>query len=158
MLIEVDSTGAPLYVSGRDRRLRVMARMPWWRLVVAAIPAAVAAAVAWSSRGPLLAVTAAALLLLPVALGAWLWQRIDTVNTAQPVPRRWTITEDEIRVSAPDATRTWRWAAVVAVATSPDAYLMRQESGIILDLPRDAMTDSQQGELQRFLTDRGLLP
>ncbi|MFC4072003.1 YcxB family protein [Actinoplanes subglobosus] len=155
----MDSTGAPIYVSGRDRRLRVMARMPWWRLAVATTPAALAAAAAWSARSPLLAIGAAALLLLPVALAARLWQRIDTtVNMAPPVPRRWTITENEIRVSAPDATRTWRWAAVVAVAASPDAYLMRQESGIVLDLPRSAMTDSQQGELQRFLTDRGLLP
>lgn len=156
MLIEVDSRSAPLYVSGPDRRLRIMGRMPWWRLAVVAAPAVLAAAVAWSLRSPLLA-TGAAGLLLPVALGVWLWRRIDTtVNTTGPISRHWKITEEEIRVSAPDSSRTWRWAAVVAIAESPDAYLMRQESGIVLDLPRSAMTDAQEDELRRFLIDRGL--
>lgn len=157
MLIEVDSRSAPLYVSGPDRRLRIMGRMPWWRLAVVTAPAVLAAAVAWSLRSPLLAIAAAALLLPPAALGVWLWRRIDaTVNTTGPISRHWKITEEEIRVSAPDSSRTWRWAAVVAITESPDAYLMRQESGIVLDLPKNAMTHAQENELRQFLTDRGL--
>ncbi|GIE82442.1 hypothetical protein Aph02nite_83920 [Actinoplanes philippinensis] len=40
---------------------------------------------------------------------------------------------------------------------SPDVSLMGREGGIVIDLPRGAMTDAEDGELRPFLTDRGSL-
>ncbi|WP_433796130.1 YcxB family protein [Actinoplanes sp. CA-252034] len=158
MLIEVDAGSPPLYVPASDRRNQIMARMPWWRLIAAAAPAAVTGAVAAASGSLALAVAGVALLLLPAVIGVRTWRRLDTsLNETQPVTRHWTITDDGIRVTGPGSARTWRWTAVVAVAASPDAYLMRQEGGIVLDLPRGAMTDAEDDELRRFLTARGLL-
>jgi hypothetical protein len=44
------------------------------------------------------------------------------------------------------------------VEESHEAYLFFQESGAPFDVPRDALSADQDGELRALLTEHGLLP
>ncbi|MFI7602258.1 YcxB family protein [Actinoplanes sp. NPDC049681] len=158
MLIELQSGRTPHYGYGRRRRLRTMAAMPWWRLVGGTVPIVLVAFAAWWWESTGLAVFAAAGFGYAL-LGGWLtWRRIAAaIPAARPLDRRWTITEESIRVADGRSAYTWRWAAVVAVEVRPDVYLLRQDGGIALDVPRAALTAAQDGELRRFLGGRGLV-
>jgi hypothetical protein len=121
---------------------------------------AVAASVAsWAGVPPALGAGAALVLLTLIWLSEQAWRRErHAYRDRSPFPRQWVITDDEIRVGGAGSTRAWRWPAVVAVDEHRDVYLLRQDSGIVLDIPRHALTGGQDGELRAFLMERGLLP
>jgi hypothetical protein len=77
---------------------------------------------------------------------------------AHPVTRQWLITDELLRVVDAEQVLTWQWAAVATVELRPTGYLLRQPSGLSIDVPRAALTDAQDGELRTFLARRGLLP
>jgi YcxB-like protein len=134
-------------------------RPPRWIAVAVAggVLAGAALLASWAGVPPALAAGAA---LIPVA-GIWFrayaWHsRLRSVRRRSPVVRHWVITEDEIRVEQDGSAWAWRWPIVATVYERRDAYVLyRDGGGAGLDIPRAALTASQDGELRALLARRG---
>ncbi|WP_353963644.1 YcxB family protein [Streptomyces sp. NBC_00201] len=65
------------------------------------------------------------------------------------------LTEDSLRLSLPDRSSDWRWAAVQRVVDHRDAWLLRLSTHQALILPKEAFTDQQRAEFLAFAERKG---
>ena len=93
-------------------------------------------------------------------LGSALVIRRRIAGDAHREPRHWTINDERLRSGNRLGSTSWSWIQVHRVVEHPDVYLLYQSDNphaASFDVPRDALTPDQDGELRAFLTDRGLL-
>lgn len=79
---------------------------------------------------------------------------------AKREPRRWTITDEELRTVNGLGSVRWTWIQVRRVVEHPDAYLLYQSDSphsAPFDVPRDGLTAAQEAEFRAFLAGRDLL-
>lgn len=134
-------------------------RPPWRSGIGVAVGVSVAAAAAWRvGMPPVLVGSGCVILAITLWRSSTAFRRMRRrPEHPQPTDRYWLITDDEIHTSDAGTARTWRWPAVAQVDVLPDHYLLRPDRGAALDIPRDALTDTQETELRAFLEHRGLL-
>jgi hypothetical protein len=70
--------------------------------------------------------------------------------------RQYMVTGDALESSTEGTSVRWTWAAVNHVEERPEAYLFWQAGPVMFDLPRSALTATEDAELRAFLAGRGL--
>jgi hypothetical protein len=76
-------------------------------------------------------------------------------------PRRWTITDEDLKAANTLGSVRWTWIQVKRVVERPEVYLLYQTDSphtATFDVPRDTLTPTQDTEFRAFLSTRGLLP
>jgi hypothetical protein len=79
---------------------------------------------------------------------------------ARREPRRWTITEEELKAGSRLSSVRWTWIQVKRVVERPEVYLLYQSDSphtATFDVPRDTLTPAQDTEFRAFLAGLGLL-
>lgn len=88
------------------------------------------------------------------------WRRVRAMVTVPPSwnsPRQWLLTDDGLESSSALTSSQHAWSTFRTGTKLETAYLLVQDGNVIIDIPRQPLSREQDGELQSFLTTRGLL-
>ncbi|MCD9880218.1 YcxB family protein [Streptomyces guryensis] len=103
-------------------------------------------------------VSIALMISTPVILGLTLeWRARLGVRYIRRSRMTAELTEDSLRLSLPDRSSNWRWAAVQRVVDHRDAWLLKLSTHQALILPKEAFTDQQRAEFLAFAERKGFL-
>ena len=79
-----------------------------------------------------------------------------TVPTSFLAPRHYLITEQALESSTGSTSLRWSWDTVRSATVTAEAVIVQQESGVVFDVPRAAMTAEQEQELLDVAAAHGI--
>lgn len=161
MLVEFSSTRPPGSPAPADR-LWQRSYWPGGAAVAAGLTVLIADGLLLTPDGPATNVAGQVLAVLGFCLfGNAHMARRRAAADAHREPRRWTITDNDLRAGNRLGAVRWTWSQVRRVDVRPEVYLLYQQSNsphtATFDVPRDVLTPEQDAVLRAFMIDRGLI-
>lgn len=160
MLVEFSSTRPPGLPAPADR-LWQRSYWPGGAAIAAGLGLLIANSLLLIPDGPATIVAGQVLAVLGFCLfGIAHVARRRAAADARREPRRWTITDNDLRAGNRLGAVRWTWNQVRRVDVRPEVYLLHQSNSphtATFDVPRDVLTPEQDAVLRAFMIDRGLI-